>query len=44
MSCADTQLLLILAVGGAFYSTTQCNISLYHVPLTPVLYYPIMLC
>jgi hypothetical protein len=30
LSCADTQLLLILAVGGSFYSTTQCNISLYH--------------
>lgn len=30
LSCADTQLLLILAVGGSFYSTAQCTISLYH--------------
>lgn len=30
LSSADTQLLLILAYGVAFYSTAQCQMSLYH--------------
>ncbi|KAH8595863.1 hypothetical protein B0O99DRAFT_594167 [Bisporella sp. PMI_857] len=30
LSSADTQLLLILAFGAAYYSTAQCSISLYH--------------
>ncbi|KAH8587902.1 hypothetical protein B0O99DRAFT_601274 [Bisporella sp. PMI_857] len=30
LSSADTQLLLVLAFGFAFYSTSQCEISLYH--------------
>ncbi|KAH6692585.1 hypothetical protein F5X68DRAFT_59418 [Plectosphaerella plurivora] len=30
LSCADTQLLLILAVGASFYATSQCTMSLYH--------------